>query len=103
PRQRRVHRRGVPRRRGRRDLLRLQHGDPGDGPAGGPGFAHLMEIAAAFVAIVIAWAASIHLYLRHAGLTAVALVAPAAAAGIAAWFAHDRFDDEMAYAVLAGL
>jgi len=62
-----------------------------------------MEIAAAFLAIVVAWAASIHLYLRHAGLTAVALVAPAAAAGIVAWFAYDRFDDEMAYAVLAGL
>lgn len=61
-----------------------------------------MEIVAAFVAIVFAWAASIYLYLRHAGLTAVALAAPLAAAGAAAWLAYDLFNNEAVFA-LAGI
>ncbi len=62
-----------------------------------------MEVVAAFVAIVVAWAALIYLYLRHAGLAAVALAAPAAAASIAAWLAYYRFGGETAFALLAGV
>ncbi|HEX4295702.1 MAG TPA: hypothetical protein VHZ29_16320 [Rhizomicrobium sp.] len=61
-----------------------------------------MEVIAAFVAIAVAWATLIYLYLRHAGLAAVALAAPLAAAGTAAWLAYDRFDNEAVFA-LAGI
>ncbi len=60
-----------------------------------------MEVVAAFAAIVVTWAASIYVYLRHAGLVTVALVAPVAAACAAAWLAYDRFGGETEFAVLA--
>jgi hypothetical protein len=60
-------------------------------------------VVAAFVAIAVAWAALIYLHLRHAGLAAVALAAPLAAAGAVAWLAYDPFDNEADFAVLAGM